>query len=178
MKSLNTDNTTIKLVPPEIARDAKLGVLWVNGVGGKETMILMGNKPDNVAPTTLKNEQRRVRSFIESKNQLNWMIQLNDKIVGTVWVNLDPTKYLASPSIHIMIGEPSCRRQGVGTSACKTVIDFLKNTGQYEKIYSRHLIKNVGSAKMLTTLGFIKNGQPYRDTDDLEFQNVQLNLAE
>lgn len=42
------------------------------------------------------------------------MIRANDKTLGTVWIELEPTEYLAVPAVHIMIGDIDYRGRGIG----------------------------------------------------------------
>jgi RimJ/RimL family protein N-acetyltransferase len=176
MNTLNTQNIDINLVPPNIERDAPLGVDWLSGNTGRDTLKLMGVTDEYNKPSTLEEEKDRVKGFIDNTNQLNWMIQFKGNIVGSVWVDLKDSEYLPSPSVHIMIGDQSSRGNGVGTSSCKAVIEYLKNEKDYKKIYSRYLLLNSGSERLLTNLGFEKLGNIYADSDGLEWQNALLQL--
>jgi RimJ/RimL family protein N-acetyltransferase len=171
-------NTPVELVAPNIDRDAPLGVKWLKGEVGKNTMILMGNPPDKIEQTTLNKERERVKGFIESENQKTWMIRFEGRIVGAVWLDLDPTEWLpGAPSIHIMIGDQNCRGKGVGTKAITAVIQNLKEEGRYDTLFSRHMTSNANASNLLTSLGFNKLGEPYLDKDQLEWQNVSLKLG-
>ena len=117
MNAIETQNIDIKLVPPDIERDARLGVEWLADDIGRETLRLMGNTNENNKPSTLEEEKERVRGFIENTNQMNWMIQFKDKVVGSIWVDLEDTEYLPAPSIDITIGDPESRGHRVGTKA-------------------------------------------------------------
>ena len=178
MNTLDTYNQDIKLVPPDVERDAPISVQWLEGDIGRETLKLMGNTDDGNKPSDLEAEKERVRQFISSTDQLNWMIQLKDKIVGSVWVDLEDTDYLPAPAIHIMIGDPSARGHGVGNQACSSVIDYLKADGSYLHLFSRHLVHNKGASNLLHDLGFLELGKQYSDTDGLEWQNVALQLRD
>lgn len=176
MNSLQTANKDITLVPPDVERDAPLGVQWLAGEAGRVTLKLMGNTDEQNKPSTLEEEKERVRDFIENTNQLNWMIQFKNSIVGSIWVDLVASEHLPAPSIHLMIGDPNARKHGIGTDACIAVIKYLKNTEEYRTIYSRHLVINIGSAKLLNILGFENNGSTYSDSDGLVWQNVELHV--
>ncbi len=176
MDSLKTHNQDIVLVAPDVERDAPISVQWLEGAIGRDTLKLMGNTDENNKPSTLEAEKERVRDFIASKDQLNWMIQFKDKIVGSVWVSLKPTDYLLAPSIHIMIGDPAARGQGVGSQACSAVIDHMRKEGSYDYLYSRHLVKNTPANNLLKDLGFENLGEQYSDSDGLSWQNVSLGL--
>lgn len=176
LKELATSLPNLSLVRPNIEQDAPLAVKWLEGPAGRETLRLMGNTDEHNKPSTLEEEQTRLREFITATNQDTWMIRFQGKTVGAVWLNLDVTRYLQAPSTHIMIGDPSVRGQGIGGAVIGALIDRLKNDGQYEYLYSRYLTDNAGSAKLLKNAGFSEDGKRYKDEDDLNFQNVKLRL--
>lgn len=168
---LETDNPNIHLIEPDIERDAALGVQWLEGELGRNTLSLMGVSAADNKPTTLEQEKERVKEFIEKDNQLNWMISYEDKVVGSVWVDLEPSEYLQSPSVHIMIGSPEARGKGIGLSTTAAVVEHLQKQG-YAQVYSRYITNNEGSRNLLGKLGFHELGTPYTDEDNLQFQNV------
>ena len=168
---LETDNPNIHLIEPDIERDAALGVQWLEGELGRNTLSLMGVSAVDNKPTTLEQEKERVKDFIEKDNQLNWMISYEDKVVGSVWVDLEPSEHLQSPSVHIMIGSPEARGKGIGLSTIAAVIEHLQKQG-YAQVYSRYITNNEGSKNLLGKLGFHELGAPYTDGDNLQFQNV------
>lgn len=171
---LHTNNPAIHLIEPNIERDAPLGVLWLNGELGRKTLELMGNSDDAIdtmLPTTLQDQEEIITDFIESQNQLNWMIEYQENVVGAVWADLEPSEYLPSLSVHIMIGNPEVRGKGIGLSSMTAVIAYLEMQG-HKKIYSRYRTNNEGSKHLLADLGFREIDEPYADEDNLEFQNV------
>lgn len=169
---LETNNPRVHLVEPELERDAQLGVQWLHGDIGRNTLQLMGVSDEDNKPTTLEHEKQRVTEFIEKPDQLNWMIDYDGKVVGSIWVDLKPKDSVPSPAIHIMIGDPSARGKGVGFSATSKVVEYLEE--QFNKsIYSRHLTKNSGARSLLDALGFKDIGDPYTDEDGLQWQNVK-----
>ena len=99
---LETPRSNVRLIQPNIERDAQLSLSWLKGELGKNTLSLMGATNNNNSQTTLENEQERIKDFIEKDDQLNWMIQLGDKVVGSIWVDLKPTIELPAPAVHIM----------------------------------------------------------------------------
>lgn len=170
---LQTSNASVRLIDPELERDTKLGVEWLNGELGRVTMRSMGNNEAAIAktlPTTLKREAERVKKFFDNEDELNWMIDYEGKVVGSVWVALHDSAKLPSPSVHIMIGDPTMRGRGVGGHAMRAVLKFLEDQG-YSTIYSRHLVANEGADKLLKKLGFVNSGKPYT-SETLEFQNL------
>ena len=175
MKSapLETPDPHVRLVEPVVDRDAPLGVEWLQGDVGRSTLKLMGVVGGDNKPASLDEERERVQSFIDRDDQLNWMIQYDEQVVGSIWVDLGPSDYLKSPSVHIMIGDPEVRGKGVGTASTSSVISHLSQTG-YKSIYSRYQLINTGSAKLLHDVGFQPDGEPYTDSDGLEYQNVAL----
>lgn len=171
---LETEIPGVKLIAPDISRDAALGVKWLSGDEGRETLRLMGVTDANNHPTTLEAESARVHDFLHKQNQYNWMIALSGQVVGTIWVELN-SRELHAPSVHLMIGETAARGQGVGTAALKSVLAYLKSRGD-KTVYSRYMIQNEASRSLLAAAGFATDGQAYTDADGLGWQNVRLRL--
>lgn len=169
---LETDNPDIQLVVPDIERDATLSVKWLQGELGRATLTSMGVADKDNKPTTLDRERERIREFIKRDDQLNWMIEHQGKVVGSIWVDLVQAENLPAPAIHIMIGNPEMRGKGVGYAATSKVIEHLLHERKAKNIYSRHLTKNNVASNLLGSLGFEKLGEPYTDENDLEFQNM------
>lgn len=170
---LQTSNPSVKLVKPDIERDAPLSMAWVKGKHGKNSLLLMGVPEHKIAEPTPEMERERIADFLTKKDELNWMIELNNQIVGSIWVDLKPSEYLNAPALHIMIGNPSARNQGVGKSATMAVIEHLKQDG-VKTIYTRHLASNQAAAAILASIGFTNDEEEYTDTDDLTWQNARL----
>lgn len=177
MKALElaTSDVDVKLIEPDIERDAPLGVQWLAGESGRNTLELMAVAPANNKPTSLYHEKARVRDFIEKDDQLNWMIESKKRVVGAVWVDLCTVGTLPAPSVHIMIGDTSDRGKGIGRTVISAVITYLKEQG-YDTVYSRHLSKNHVIQRLFIQLGFQELDAAYVDEDGLEFQNVKKNL--
>jgi GNAT superfamily N-acetyltransferase len=171
--NLKTSSTQIKLIRPNIKRDSVLGAMWLEGEFGKNTLLRMGVPVSEIKPANVKEEKSRIKSFIERDDQLNWMIQFNNKVVGAAWVDLKPTHDLQAPAVHIMIGEPAARRQGVGTEAITAITKSLKSKGHWA-VHSRTLTTNKVAAGTLNKIGFENVGLPYIDPSGLEWQNVTL----
>lgn len=178
MDNISTSNPDLFLINPDIERDAPLSVKWLEGDIGRQTLRLMGNKNEQNKPSTLEDEKRRIKDFVESTNQINWMLQFKDKIVGTIWVDKEPTDYLLAPAIHIMIGDPLQRGKGIGRCAYEAVVNYLKDEGSSDYLFSRHLTYNRPIANLLLGAGFEKHGEQYTDSDGLEWQNVRLSLKQ
>lgn len=171
---LKTSLPDLELVLPDVERDAAPSVAWLEGASGRETLALMGNTEADNRPSDLKTEQARIRSFLESTNQITWALRYHNQTVGAVWVSLEPTTYLPAPSVHIMIGDPAVRGKGLGSAALQAVISYLKT--KYSLAYSRHLSTNSGSKKLLEKLGFEPMGPSYEDADGLKWQNLSRRL--
>lgn len=171
-ENLQTNNPDVLLVEPDIERDAALGVQWLEGKLGRATLASMGVADKDNKSTTIEHERERVRDFIERQDQLNWMIEYQGNVVGSVWADLEQVGNVPAPAIHIMIGDPDVRGKGVGYAATSKVTEYLENQG-FKSIYSRHLIKNSGASGLLQSLGFTNFGEPYDDDDGLEWQNVK-----
>ena len=170
-ENLHTNNPDVLLVEPDIERDAALGLQWLEGELGRATLTSMGVAEKDNKPTTLEYERERVRDFIEGQDQLNWMIEYQGKVVGSVWADLKQVGNVPAPAIHIMIGDPDVRGKGIGFAATSKVTDHLEGQG-FKSIYSRHLTKNSGASGLLQSLGFTELGEPYADDDGLQWQNV------
>ena len=173
---LNTNDIDVKLVFPNVERDAPRSVEWLSGEIGNSTMLLMGNSEkdaDNIVnmPNDQKliEEQNRVKEFIEKTDQLNWTIQFKGKKIT-----------LKGPSPHIMIGDIEARGKGIGPKATQAVMDYLLRDGEYSTIYTRARTNNRRIINMLTSPEskyiFKEDGSPYTDGDGLEFQNFKYEV--
>ncbi len=173
IKRIRTSLPDLFLSIPNIESDPAVSVKWLDGETGRQTLRLMGNTEANNQPSTLKAERQRVREFITSSDQRTWSLRYQGKTVGAIWVDLKPTKYLKAPAIHIMIGDPNVRGQGIGQATIQAVIELLEQEGEYRQLHSRHLTENAGSARLLAKVGFTNDGDEYQDVDGLAFQNVR-----
>lgn len=173
-QELETDLSGLRLVAPDVERDAPNGVEWLRGAVGRETLGLMGvNDADN-AESTLEAEADRITQMIESEDELAWMLERSGQVVGVVEVRLKGDTYLPAPNVSTMIGDTEARGQGIGTAAKRAVIDYMFNVRGAEQLYSRHLTRNTISRAGLTKLGFRDEGGAYQDADGLEWQNMIL----
>ena len=174
--NIKTSNPNIELVEPDISRDPKISLSWINSVDGPSTLASMGNIDSDIKPTTIGDEIERTDNFIHDKNQLNWMIKVDNEIVGAIWVDLLSKDYLPSPSVHLMVGDSNARNKGVGYASLESVINYMENEG-YDEIFTRHLTSNIPSSKLLSSLKFDNIGSPYKDKDNLEWQNLSRKLS-
>jgi RimJ/RimL family protein N-acetyltransferase len=174
---LSTSNRAVELVEPEVERDSALGVRWMAGSQGRETLKLMGVAAEHNRPSTLEQERRRVIEFLSGPDQFNWMISWQGRVVGTIWVDRRDTGHIKAPAISIMLGDPSVRGHGIGSAAVQAVIEFLHSRGE-TSLRSRHLLENHASAKLMHGLGFTADGPQYTDPEDgLSWQNLVLETS-
>lgn len=162
-----------RLKRPLVQRDAPLSVEWLKGEEGKKSLLLMGVPENDIAEPTLEEEQARIQSFLDRKDQLNWMIEYKNRIVGAIWVDLQPTEHVKAPAPHIMIGDVSARGKGVGSQAMKLVIEYLFSQG-HDAVYTRCKPSNTAVMRMNAKLGFQKDGAEYIDADGITWQNVVI----
>ena len=66
---LETANPNVRLVEPELERDAQLGIQWLHGDTGRKTLQLMGVSDKDNKATTLEQEKQRVIEFIRWINR-------------------------------------------------------------------------------------------------------------
>ncbi|MEI7819195.1 MAG: GNAT family N-acetyltransferase [bacterium] len=173
--TLRTADPNLILIEPNIERDAVNGVKWLEGDQGVATLLKMGVPKSDIEPTSIEAERQRVNEFLTKPDELNWMIEYKGQVVGSIWADLKPTKYIPSPTVAIMIGDPAARGQGIGFKALEAVKSYFKNIGE-TKVYARYLTGNDASRQLTTRSGFVKEGDTYMDQDDLEWQNVVLAL--
>lgn len=172
-KVVKTAKPSVLLVEPRVERDAQLGVEWLSAEMGRETLRLMGVADKNNTPTTLEQEKARVQSFIDRKDQLNWMIELEGQVIGAVWVDLQQNGSLPAPGVHIMIGDPAARGRGVGSAAFSIVTKYLQEIG-YTQVFTRHLVGNSTAQSLAAKNGFVDIGEAYTDEDGLIWQNMEV----
>ena len=150
---------------------------WINSTHGMETLRMMGVPEHSAEPTTLLLEKARIEGFIETRDQYNWMIEVEGDVIGAIWVGLLATCSLAAPAVSIMIGDPAARGAGLGLLCLNAVDQFLFRRGA-ERVFARHLVSNHASARLLARAGFVDLDEPYIDQDDgLRWQNVSLSDA-
>jgi RimJ/RimL family protein N-acetyltransferase len=164
----------IKLVKPDVERDVPLGMRWMAGEMGKQTMRLMGAVIDDDFGPNEQDEIERYNEFLSKQDELNWMIEYKGKIIGTVWADLVYKYEVKPPSVHIMIGDVSARGKGVGTMAEAAVMNYLFEQG-HKTIHSRALVKNARVMHIaIDKLGYKKDGDEYTDEEGLAWQNLIL----
>jgi RimJ/RimL family protein N-acetyltransferase len=179
MHNLRTSIKGLTLNRPDPDRDAQFALNWFESPNGKETLLLMGNTENKIGKPSLKEEVDRINEFLkleEENIQLTWMIRYENITIGAVWLELQDTDHVKSPAFHIMIGDKKYRGKGFGKAITQEMINYTKDTLKSNTLYSRYLTSNSSIAHLTDAFGFIKDGEPYRDADHLEFQNVKLKL--
>ncbi len=167
MSELMTDNPDVKLTSPDIERDASFALGWFTQDAGRDTLLSMGNAPHKIQEPTLESEQATLREFIDLERdgiQKTWMIRCGDVTIGATWIDLVENHGVDSPSVHLMIGEPSFRGQGIGGAVMRTMLNYLSESG-VRTVYSRHLTSNKAVARLNQEIGFENDGEPYVDED-------------
>jgi RimJ/RimL family protein N-acetyltransferase len=169
---LLTSDENIRLIEPDVERDAPLSFEWLSGEQGRHSQRLLGVAEKDIHPPTLDREEARVESFLDREDQLVWMIEVAGDVVGAVEVNLADSEYVPAPWITIFIGDHSVRGGGIGTTVMRAVVSWLVLERSVDLIFARYRIGNETSAQMLLKLGFENDGEVYADHDGLEWQNV------
>jgi len=181
MHDIRTNNPDLVLTAPDPERDAPYAYNWFISKFGKETLLLMGNAENEIKPSTLGSETETLQSFIEleqENKQLTWMIRDKNKTIGAVWVELVDTPEVKSPAVHIMIGDKDYRGKGIGKTVIGNVIDYVDKDLNLHDIYSRHLATNESAKALLSSFGFLNDGDIYTDSNELTWQNVHLHIGE
>jgi RimJ/RimL family protein N-acetyltransferase len=176
MFKVELKNNNVRLIKPNPLRDSPLAVGWLADPHGRITLEMMGVVDEHNNSTTLEIEESRIHDFLNKNNQYNWMISLDGKVVGTIWVELEEANNTKAPSLDFMIGDPSARGKGLGRASVELVLNFLKLEG-FSTIHARYLTKNGVSSSLLSTFGFIKDSRVYVDENGLEWQNVKKDLS-
>lgn len=178
MGELMTNNPDVKLTSPDIERDASFALGWFSQDAGRDTLLSMGNAPHEIQEPTLESEQDTLREFIDLERdgiQKTWMIRHGDATIGAAWIDLVENHGVEAPSVHLMIGEPSFRGQGIGGAVMRTMLDYLSKSG-VRTVHSRHLTSNVAVTRLNQEIGFENDGGPYTDGDGLEWQKIVISL--
>ena len=176
MRSVRED---IKLLPPDVDRDATFALAWFSRSEGRQTLLSMGNTEDDIEESTIKGERKIMQDFLELEKagkQITRVIVVEENTIGVVWIEHFENHGVKSPSIHIMIGNPDFRGKGIGRAVMQSVIEHIRSTLKADAIYSRHLSANTTVARLNESLGFMKDGDTYEDDNGLVWQNVVMML--
>lgn len=175
---LITSDENIRLIEPDVERDAPLSFEWLSGEQGRRSLRMLGVPDKDIHPPTLDREEERIESFLDRDDLLVWMIQLDGDVVGAIEVNLKDSEYLPAPWLTIFIGDNLVRGMGVGTVALRAVVAWLIQEQKEDILFARYRIGNESSAQLLLKLGFEEDGDAYSDEDGLEWQNVIMRQDE
>lgn len=169
----------IQLIKPNIDRDAPFALDWFERSEGRQTLLSMGNAEHEIEAPTLEGERSTIQEFIElecEQKQITRMIVKDGKTIGAVWIELFENHGVKAPSVHIILGNPEYRGQGIGTSAMEAAIHYVAHVLGKDQVYSRHLAANEAIASVNQKLGFVKDGDTYQDDNGLVWQNIVLAL--
>ncbi|PLS81121.1 hypothetical protein CYG49_03270, partial [Candidatus Saccharibacteria bacterium] len=146
---LISNDEELRLIMPNVERDAQTSIGWLEGEEGRETLRSMGVTEGDISEPTLEGEEERIRELIESQHRIAWMIEHDGDIIGVVVVELNATKYLDAPAVSVMIGDSWERGKGIGTSALRLAIDWLHAEQEDLFIFARHRVSNEAAAQVL-----------------------------
>src|SRR5664279_5334763 len=130
MKDIRTSLAGLMLTRQDPQRDAPFAFSWFNSEYGRDTLLKMGNTERQISETSLEKETKTLEVFLElekTKEQLTWMMRMDNKTIGAVWIELVDTKYVKAPTVHIMVGDYDYRSQGVGKASMRAMIDVARN---------------------------------------------------
>jgi len=175
---LKTDDQRVRLIAPNVERDAPLSLRWLAGPVGRETLRLMGMPDEDNYESTLEAERKRIEEFLGDNGELDWMIELDGAVVGAIWIHTHDGENIKAPAISMMLGDATARGHGTGRAAFAAVLGWLKDVRHEHVVYARHLLENAASRNLSQAFGFVDDGEPYVDHDGLHWQNVRLNLKE
>jgi len=176
MSDLSTSIPELVLTNPVPGRDASFALSWFEAESGRDTLLKMGNAPDEITAPSLEGEMATLEEFLALENegkQKTWMLRFGEITIGAAWIDLIENHGVEAPSVHLMIGDPSFRGKGIGKAAMNTMITYLNKTGS-NTVYSRHLVSNEAVTGLNRSLGFVPDGQSYIDENGLEWQNIKL----
>ena len=166
----------LRLLPPDVERDAPLSVVWLNGPSGRETMRLMGNDPGHITDTTLEAQRRLVAEFATQPGHINWMIESQGQVVGSIWIDTQASRWIGAPALSFMIGDPMARGQGIAKAVAQPVIEWAR--GHLPgALVARALTENILSQHIIASLDGMPDGEAYQDDHGLAWQNYRW-LAE
>lgn len=118
---LSTYRDDVRLIAPNVDRDAPSGVRWLSGPVGRETLRSMGVIDVENNESTVGLERRRLQTIIDDSSELAWMIRYNGQTVGIVEVCTEENEYIKLPSMSIMIDDVAARGKGIGSLVIQSV---------------------------------------------------------
>lgn len=180
MKTIQTSIPEIALVSPDPERDTPFAYNWFDSEHGRETLLLMGNSEKDIITPTIEQQKAILENFIKLEKevkQFTWMVRYGDITIGAVWIELEGTFYIDAPAIHVMIGNKDYRRKGIGRIVVGEAVKYVIKNLRERHIYSRYLTTNQSVDGLFKSIGFIYDGKPYYDDNNLLWQNVKLDIT-
>ncbi len=151
----------LKLVEPKTDL-AKASLSWTRN---PEVVQYLGGDFSN---PSLEKEVERLKKIIEADNEYNWMIELDNRVIGAVAINKiqETSEALGAKagSLVILIGEKHHWGKGIGHQVLRAVLDWAFEKSDFKFMTARALKQNYASLKTLEKLGFEEIGEsPYVD---------------
>lgn len=131
MTTLSTSLAGLTLIEPVPAQHAPITLGWFEADYGRETLLLMGNAEHEIEKPSLASEMKVLEEFVElsrKNEQLTWMMQFENMIIGVAWVELVENHTVPPPSAHLMIGNKEYRGRGIGKATMQALIPTSKRT--------------------------------------------------
>lgn len=178
MSDLSTSIAELVLTDTVPDRDAGYALSWFKGESGRDTLLKMGNAPNDINEPSYDDELATLEEFLvldDEGKQKTWMLRYGEVTIGAAWIELIKNHDVEAPSVHLMIGDPAFRGKGIGKAVMSSMIRYLKEDGS-GVVYSRHLTSNEAVIALNRSLGFVPDGHVYTDKDGLEWQNIKLLL--
>lgn len=152
-------NEHVRLVIPRLDH-AEASLSWVRS---EEVIRLMGG---DFSKLSLEGEAQRIRDILRNPDECSWMIELDGKVIGNISINgiREVTEKCGAKAGNLvfLIGEKEQWGKGIGSKACRAVLDWAFGEGKFEMMVARALEENAGSIKTLQRLGFEETGsEPY-----------------
>lgn len=119
---------------------------------------------------SLATETKRLQDMIDSTDEYNWMIELNENVIGNVCINSIAERTKAdncrSGSMAILIGDRDSWGKQIARYVNRAVLDWAFMNGGFAMLHARIMLENIGSMKSFTALGFEETGTEEEKMDD------------
>ena len=94
---------------------------------------------------------------LDSKNQIVWAILFKESHIGNVSIQSINT-INRSGELAIIIGEPRCHKNGIGTIACKLAVSHAFQKLNLHRIFTGTAATNLGMRKVAKKMGMTNEG--------------------
>lgn len=74
-----TNDESVRLITPDILRDAGLNAEWTSAAAGRETQRLMGVPADQVRELTLQESMAIMQALVLSEQDIVWMVEYDNE---------------------------------------------------------------------------------------------------